>query len=76
MPFVKVPHYWIKVFSTLILDEIVKTLNNPAMEVKSLPFTNYAVGNNTNLVLCGGEARIGFFNSLTNITVVPFLHTN
>ena len=56
------------------LDEIIKYID--ATEVKSLPFKLFEIGCNTDLVFCPEEGRIGYFNTLSHLTIVPLLHTN
>ena len=43
---------------------------------KSLPLKLFEVGCNTNIFYSKDEARIGYFNSLSHITIVPLLHVN
>jgi hypothetical protein len=56
------------------LDEIVKNITST--EIKSLPFKNFDIGSNLTLCYNKSEERIGYFNLLNSITVVPLLHSN
>ena len=56
------------------MNEVVDNIDNP--ECKSLPFQLFEVGCNVDISYSQTEARIGYFNTLSHVTIVPTLHTN
>lgn len=56
------------------LENVIKNVESG--EIKTLLFKNIDLGCNTNLIYSQDEMRIGYFNELSHITVVPLLHIN
>lgn len=57
------------------LEDIIKSVDEDK-DIKTLLFKSIDLGSNTSLFFSQEENRIGYFNGLSHVTIVPMLHTN
>mmetsp|Transcript_28426 Transcript_28426/g.27391 ORF Transcript_28426/g.27391 Transcript_28426/m.27391 type:complete len:118 (+) Transcript_28426:1919-2272(+) len=56
------------------MNDLIQNLQDD--QVKTLHFTFIDIGVNKHLQYSHDERRVGYFNSLSHITIIPLLHNN